>query len=88
MALVIAVIVNIGVIAIFKELNVIINLITTLIIEFLILYLFFKIRRFKNGFPFLQNKANGEYLDIIMMNISAVIMFAYCLFGKEQETGQ
>ena len=87
MALVIAVIVNIGVIAIFKELNVIINLITTLIIEFLILYLFFKIRRFKNGFPFLQNKANGEYLDIIMMNISAVIMFAYCLFGKGTGNG-
>ena len=87
MALVIAVIVNIGVIAIFKELNVIINLITTLIIEFLILYLFFKIRRFKNGFPFLQNKANGEYLDIIMMNISAVIMFAYCLFGNGTGNG-
>lgn len=87
MALVIAVIVNIGVIAIFKELNVIINLITTLIIEFLILYLFFKIRRFKNGFSFLQNKANGEYLDIIMINISAVIMFAYCLFGKGTGNG-
>lgn len=87
MALVIAVIVNIGVIAIFKELNVIINLITTLIIEFLILYLFFRIRRFKNGFSFLQNKANGEYLDIIMINISAVIMFAYCLFGKGTGNG-
>lgn len=65
----------------------VLNLFVVLIINGIILWGFFKIRRFKNGFSFLQNKANGEYLDIIMINISAVIMFAYCLFGKGTGNG-
>lgn len=65
----------------------VLNLFVVLIINGIILWGFFKIRRFKNGFSFLQNKANGEYLDIIMMNISAVIMFAYCLFGNGTGNG-
>lgn len=65
----------------------VLNLFVVLLINGIILWGFFKIRRFKNGFSFLQNKANGEYLDIIMINISAVIMFAYCLFGKGTGNG-
>lgn len=65
----------------------IINLILALFLEIIMFVLFFKIRRFKNGFAFLNKKANNEYLDIIMINISAVIMFAYCLFGKGTGNG-
>ena len=65
----------------------IINLTIALIFEIALFIGFFKIRRFKNGFTFLNKKANNEYLDIIMINISAVIMFAYCLFGKGTGNG-
>ena len=40
------------------------------------------IKRIKNGFSFLQEKLENEYLDIIMINISAVVLLGYCLFGN------
>ena len=51
-------------------------------------YLFFKIRRFKNGFSFLNNRLSNEITDIIMLNISAILIIIYCLFeiGKDQTT--
>lgn len=58
----------------------VINLVFILIIEGLLLYLFFRMKRFAKGFNFLKNKVNNDYLDIIMANVSAVIIFAYSLF--------
>lgn len=68
--------------------NKLINLIAIIIIEIVLLKLFFKIKRFKNGFSFLQSKANGEYLDIIMINISAIVIMIYCMFGKGTGNGE
>ncbi len=87
-ALGVSAMINIVILKIFKIQNIMFNLIIMLCIETIILILFFKIRRFKNGFSFLQNKANGEYLDVIMINVSAIIMITYCLFGKGTGNGE
>ena len=62
--------------------NKIINLILILIIETIMLLVFFRIKRFHHGFSFLQNKTNHDYLDIIMINISAVLILIYYLTGN------
>lgn len=61
------------------------NLIIILIVQFILLYAFFKIKRFKNGFDFLQNKLNNDYIDIIIINISTIIILIYCLLGTIYE---
>lgn len=61
--------------------NRIINLILILILETLMLLTFFRIKRFRNGFTFIQNSINYEYLNIIMITISAVVILVYSLFG-------
>lgn len=83
-----SVMLNVIFLVLFKYSNIVLNLCVTLIIEAIILILFFRIKRFKNGFSFLKNKANGEYLDIIMINVSSIIMLGYCLFGKGTGNGE
>ena len=61
--------------------NRIINLIAILLIESLILLILSKIKRFKYGLTFLKNKTN-EYFNIIMINISAVVILVYYIFGN------
>lgn len=68
------------IIIIFKTRNRILNLILTLCIEGMILLGIFSIKRFKKGFSFLQN--GHEYLDMIMINISAVAILGYYLSGN------
>ena len=58
-----------------------INLIIILIIEAILLFLVFKIKRFSHGFTFTKNK-NYEYLDLITINISSVIILTYYIFGN------
>jgi len=55
--------------------NDIMNLLMVAIIQGLILYSFFKIKRFKDGFSFLQNKNKNDYIDIFILSISALIVF-------------
>lgn len=69
-------------ILIFNYYNKIVNTILILIIEALLLYGFFRLKRFRNGMSFLKDKTRSEYIDIIMINVSAVLIFAYCLFGN------
>lgn len=66
----------------FKIKNRILNLILILILETIILIVFFKVKRFRHGFKFLQNKVNYGFIDIIMINISAVLILAYYLYGN------
>ena len=61
--------------------NSILNLILILLIEMIILLKIVKIKRFKYGISFLQNK-NNEYLNLIMINISAIVIFVYYLFDN------
>ena len=52
------------------------------IILSIIIWRISKIKRLKNGLKFLQNRINSNLLDIVMINISAVVILAYCLFGN------
>lgn len=62
--------------------NIFINSIIILSIEACILGLAFKMKRTNQGFAFLKNKVNNEYIDIIIIDISLIIIFIYSLFGN------
>ena len=62
--------------------NKIANLISTLVIDGILLMYFFKIKRFNKGFLFFQNNIDYEFIDIIMINISTIIIVIYYLFGN------
>lgn len=66
---------------IFDIKNTIINLILTFVLGGILLYAVNKIKRFNKGFKFFQNNLNNDYIDIIMVNISAIVILAYCLLG-------
>ncbi len=51
------------------------NLIILMIIYILVTYTFLKIKRFKNGFIFLQDKIKNDYFDILILNIGVTILF-------------
>lgn len=57
----------------------IISLILIYTIHFIILFSLFKIRRFKNGFASFQNNLGNEYFDILVLTISAIVLFASIL---------
>lgn len=68
--------------------NIIINLILILTLTLVLIILLFNIKRFKKGFSFVKKTANGDYLDIIMINISIVIILLYCVLGKDNGNGE
>lgn len=43
---------------------------------------FFRIKKFRKGFDFLKDKNKDEYIDMIMLTISSVILLGYCVFGN------
>ena len=69
----------------FRIRNSYLNLIIISIIQFILIYRFFKIKRFKNGFDFLHKKLNNEFADIIMINISIAVILSSCLLGTMLE---
>lgn len=56
-----------------------INIIFIYIINIILVVYFFKIKRFKNGFNFL--KKQNEFIDLIVFNISSIIIFIYAIPG-------
>ena len=62
--------------------NDIINLIIIEFIDFIVLYLIFKIKRLKNGIKFLQKHTKDDYFDIIILNISVAIIFSFILLSN------
>ena len=64
------------------QLNEITYIILITLMLYLLISLFFKIKRFSKGFTFLKDRNKEDYLDIIMINISAFVMLVYCLFGN------
>lgn len=52
------------------------------IINISIIYTFFAIKRFKNGFPFLLKNTENSYIDIYILIINSIIILAYCFFGN------
>lgn len=59
-----------------------INLFIILLIQYLIIYSFFKIKRFEKGIVFMQNKLSDEYVNIILIDISVIVIILYCLTGS------
>lgn len=51
------------------------NLLIIEVIQFILLYSIFKIKRLKNGISFLQRYIKDDYFDIIILNISVAILF-------------
>ena len=67
---------------IFKIENDYINLSMIVIVYGILIYFFTKIRRFKQGFSFLQKKVNNEYFDLLILNISVIILFSIILLSN------
>lgn len=59
-----------------------IDLIITLLIETVMLTVIFRTRRVRYGVEFLKNKMDNDYFEIIVLNISALVIFAYCIYGS------
>ena len=59
-----------------------INIIIILTIYILLLYRFKKIKRFKKGIIFLQNKLQDEYFNILLLNISSEILFILIILSN------
>ncbi len=64
--------------------------ISIVIIYFPIIFLFFKIKKFNKGFSFLKEKLINEYFDVLILNISIIILFLVAIIAenyKEKITG-
>ena len=51
----------------------------------ILMYLFFKIKKFKQGFSFLQRNSKNDYFDILILNISIIILFSIIILSNYNE---
>ena len=58
------------------------GLILIIIFYSILIYIFCKIKRFKNGFIFLQKNIKNEYMDILILNVSIVILFCITILSN------
>ena len=56
-----------------------INLLVILLVHTFLLYCIFKIKKFKNGISFLKNKKQDEFTNLIVLNVSTIILFSIIL---------
>lgn len=49
------------------------------------IYLIFRIRRLKNGFPFINKMVENTYLEIPFITFSAILIFLYILIGNSYD---
>ncbi len=61
--------------------NKFLHLAIILILQFILLYRIFKIKRFESGFSFLYKNLNNDFVDTIMINISIATVFIFCILG-------
>ena len=52
-----------------------------LLLQFIFIFSFFKIKKLKNGFDFINNRLNNDFADIIIIYVSIAIMLIYSLLG-------
>ncbi len=52
------------------------------IIYFAMLYCFFRIKKFKKGFSFLKEKLINDYFDVLILNISIIILFIVIILSN------
>ncbi len=59
-----------------------IGLIVIVVMYAILVYNFCKVRRFKKGFLFLENKLENEYFSITIFNISVIILFIIIILSS------
>lgn len=59
-----------------------INLSIITLIYLILIKLFLKIKKFKYGFAFLKEKVSNQYVELLLLNISAVILFTSIIFSE------
>lgn len=64
----------------------IINIVLIFIIHITLLILFFNVKKFKYGISSLKNIQQNEYIDILILTISSIILFSRILLSKLQVT--
>lgn len=69
---------------ILKITNNIIRLIIILCFYTIFVLKFSKVKKFKNGFAFLQKSVNNEFLDILILNASAIVIFCSLIITNYQ----
>lgn len=57
--------------------NLSVNLLIIIIIHSLILITIFRLRRIKHGFSFLQSFIYNDYIDVLILNLSIIILFLF-----------
>ena len=62
-----------------------INLIIILIFDLIILTLLFKIKRIRNGIVFLRENLKNEYFDILILNVSIMVLCVFSMFTKDKQ---
>ncbi len=65
--------------------SVYINMAIIILIYIFMLYYFTKIKRFKNGFIFLQRKLNSQNLEIVILNISVMVLYCIMVLSNYNE---
>lgn len=67
-----------------------ISLVIIILTYIIIVKGFFKIKKFKKGFSFLNLKLKSEYFDMLILNLSVIILFAVIILSnyKEKITGK
>lgn len=78
----IAIVTEVIFLKLFSITNTTINFIITFIIETLIIIGFFRIKRFKKGFSFVNDVESTEVASTIMFNISTAVILVYYLLGN------
>lgn len=59
-----------------------INIMVLLIIYIILILFFSRIKRFKKGFDFIKSKLQNEYFDILVINVSCVILFSIIILSN------
>lgn len=62
--------------------NGVVNILIIITLEIILIICLFKIKRIKKGFIFLKERTNKDSLGVLMVNISVLIVFIYCLFAN------
>lgn len=64
--------------------DIIINFILINTIHFILLFFLFKIRKFKDGISFFKKNLDNESFDLLILNVSAIILFSSILLKNYQ----
>ena len=62
--------------------NTYINLVIIILTYIVLLYKFISIKRFKRGISFLKGKIKNEYLEVLILNISIVVLFSIIILSN------